>query len=160
MIIKLTKFGYRDYDSYTGRWTSKDPIDFNGGDSNLYGYVMGDPVNLVDVEGLLWTDYNTLNPILQIYSAYNAFATNQDKMVEANIVNSDKYYHCMAHCQGSNAGLIGYTTSFYAGEIKELRDTICGMSDSSEDRKANYQGLKGGDCKKTCNQYIVPGLEP
>jgi RHS repeat-associated protein len=49
---KLTKFGYRDYDSYTGRWTSKDPIDFNGGDTNLYNYVMGDPVNLVDPEGL------------------------------------------------------------------------------------------------------------
>jgi RHS repeat-associated protein len=49
---KLIKFGYREYDSYTGRWTSKDPIDFGGGDSNLYGYVMGDPVNFVDVEGL------------------------------------------------------------------------------------------------------------
>jgi RHS repeat-associated protein len=48
---KLTKFGYREYDSYTGRWTSKDPIDFEGGDSNLYGYVMGDPVNGVDPTG-------------------------------------------------------------------------------------------------------------
>jgi RHS repeat-associated protein len=54
---KLTKFGYRDYDSQTGRWMSKDPIDFDGGDSNLYGYVMGDPVNGVDPEGLAWTDY-------------------------------------------------------------------------------------------------------
>jgi RHS repeat-associated protein len=50
-IEKLTKFGYREYDSHTGRWTSKDPIDFNGG-INLYGYVLGDPVNGVDVEGL------------------------------------------------------------------------------------------------------------
>ncbi|MDR1008489.1 MAG: RHS repeat-associated core domain-containing protein [Campylobacteraceae bacterium] len=49
---KLIKFGYREYDSYTGRWTSKDPIDFNGGSLNLYGYVLGDPVNGVDVEGL------------------------------------------------------------------------------------------------------------
>jgi RHS repeat-associated protein len=48
---KLIKFGYREYDSYTGRWTSKDPIDFEGGDSNLYGYVMGDPVNFVDPTG-------------------------------------------------------------------------------------------------------------
>jgi RHS repeat-associated protein len=49
---KLTKFGYRDYDSNTGRWTSKDPIDFEGGDSNLYGYVVGDPINFVDPWGL------------------------------------------------------------------------------------------------------------
>ena len=48
---KLTHFGYREYDAYTGKWTAKDPILFNGGDSNLYGYVLNDPVNLVDPEG-------------------------------------------------------------------------------------------------------------
>jgi RHS repeat-associated protein len=48
---KLTKFGYREYDSNIGRWITKDPIDFDGGDSNLYGYVLNDPVNLIDSEG-------------------------------------------------------------------------------------------------------------
>ncbi len=43
---KLTHFGYREYDAYTGKWTSKDPILFKGGDSNLYGYVLGDPWGL------------------------------------------------------------------------------------------------------------------
>jgi RHS repeat-associated protein len=50
---KLTRFGYRDYDSFIGKWTAKDSIGFDGGDSNLYGYVLGDPVNYVDPEGLL-----------------------------------------------------------------------------------------------------------
>ncbi len=49
---KLTRFGYRDYDAYTGKWTAKDPIGFGGGDSNLYGYVLGDPVGGIDPEGL------------------------------------------------------------------------------------------------------------
>ena len=49
---KLTRFGYRDYDAHTGKWTAKDPIGFSGGDSNLYGYVLGDPVGLVDPSGL------------------------------------------------------------------------------------------------------------
>jgi len=49
---KLTRFGYRDYDGFTGKWTAKDPIGFGGGDSNLYGYVLGDPVGLVDPSGL------------------------------------------------------------------------------------------------------------
>ena len=48
---KLTRFGYRDYDAETGKWTAKDPINFQGGDSNLYGYVLGDPVNLIDPSG-------------------------------------------------------------------------------------------------------------
>ena len=50
--MQLTHFGYREYDSFTGKWTAKDPIGFRGGDSNLYGYVLNDPVNLVDPLGL------------------------------------------------------------------------------------------------------------
>ncbi len=50
-LTKLTHFGFREYDSFTGKWTAKDPIGFKGGDSNLYGYVLNDPVNLVDPEG-------------------------------------------------------------------------------------------------------------
>ena len=50
---KLVHFGYREYDPVSGRWLSKDPLLFGGGDTNLYGYVLNDPVNLVDPEGLL-----------------------------------------------------------------------------------------------------------
>ena len=48
----LVRFGFRDYDPETGRWTARDPIGFAGGDTNLYGYVLGDPVNFVDLKGL------------------------------------------------------------------------------------------------------------
>jgi len=51
-LTQLTHFGYREFDSFTGKWTAKDPIGFAGGDSNLYGYVLNDPVNLVDPSGL------------------------------------------------------------------------------------------------------------
>lgn len=47
----LVRFGARDYDPETGRWTAKDPIRFGGGNTNLYGYVLSDPVNFVDPEG-------------------------------------------------------------------------------------------------------------
>jgi RHS repeat-associated protein len=50
---KLTRFGARDYDAETGRWTVKDPIRFHGLDVNLYGYVLNDPINLVDPSGLI-----------------------------------------------------------------------------------------------------------
>ena len=48
----LVRLGYRDSDPDTGRWTAKDPIFFAGGDTDLYGYVLNDPVNFVDPEGL------------------------------------------------------------------------------------------------------------
>ncbi|AZT84803.1 hypothetical protein EHN06_15270 [Marinobacter sp. NP-4(2019)] len=48
----LVRFGARDYDPETGRWTSKDPIRFEGGDTNLYGYVLTDPINFIDPTGL------------------------------------------------------------------------------------------------------------
>ncbi|MBK7575336.1 MAG: hypothetical protein IPP09_00355 [Elusimicrobia bacterium] len=48
---KLTRYGARDYDARTGRWTAKDPIGFEGGDVNVYAYVENDPVNMVDLYG-------------------------------------------------------------------------------------------------------------
>ena len=48
----LVRFGARDYDPETGRWTSKDPILFGGGDVNLYGYVVNNPVSHADPMGL------------------------------------------------------------------------------------------------------------
>jgi RHS repeat-associated protein len=50
---KLTRFGARDYDAETGRWTSKDPIKFKGRSTNLYGYVLNDPVNWIDLGGYI-----------------------------------------------------------------------------------------------------------
>lgn len=47
----LVRFQARDYDPEIGRWLSKDPIRFNGNDTNLYGYVMQDSVNLIDPSG-------------------------------------------------------------------------------------------------------------
>jgi RHS repeat-associated protein len=52
----LIRFGARDYDPSIGRWTAKDPIDFAGGDANLYGYVTNNPINFRDPRGLWGED--------------------------------------------------------------------------------------------------------
>jgi len=44
----------RYYDPMEGRFISKDPISFAGGDANLYGYTGNNPVNRVDPEGENW----------------------------------------------------------------------------------------------------------
>jgi len=48
----LVRFGAREYDASVGRWVSRDPILFGGGDGNLYAYVQGNPVNRIDSTGL------------------------------------------------------------------------------------------------------------
>ncbi len=48
----LTRFGARDYDAATGRWTTKDSSLFDGGSANLYAYAFNDPINYFDLEGL------------------------------------------------------------------------------------------------------------
>ena len=40
----------RDYDPEVGRWTAKDPLEYDGGDTNFYAYA--DPINFVDAVGL------------------------------------------------------------------------------------------------------------
>jgi RHS repeat-associated protein len=49
---KLERFGLRDYDPETGRWTTRDPLRFASRDPNLYGYVLNNPISLTDPLGL------------------------------------------------------------------------------------------------------------
>jgi RHS repeat-associated protein len=52
---------YRAYDADLGRWLNRDPIGEAGG-INLYGYVLNDPVNWLDLFGLAPGDkYGTLD---------------------------------------------------------------------------------------------------
>jgi RHS repeat-associated protein len=50
---KLVRFGARDYDAGVGRWTAKDPIRFEGDNSNLYAYINDSPLGDLDPSGLM-----------------------------------------------------------------------------------------------------------
>lgn len=54
----LVHFLFRDYDPATGCFIQKDPLGLRGGDVDVYGYYLDDPVNLVDPLGLMgrWKD--------------------------------------------------------------------------------------------------------
>ncbi len=61
----LVRFGHRDYDPETGRWTAKDPILFAAGNADLYGYCANDPINWIDSLGLSEADVLKLHDIFQ-----------------------------------------------------------------------------------------------
>lgn len=74
----LTRFGARDYDPQTGRWTAKDPILFAGGDTNLYRYAAGDPVNWVDPGGLYrWEVHFEMTYYWALDAGFDAFQAHR-----------------------------------------------------------------------------------
>lgn len=87
----LMRFGARDYDPSTGRWTTRDPIGFNGGSANLYGYVGQDPVNLVDPEGL--------SPDL------NYFPRGTSDWANADAQESEDFFYLVASHGNKDGGL-------------------------------------------------------
>ncbi|MDR0664625.1 MAG: RHS repeat-associated core domain-containing protein [Helicobacteraceae bacterium] len=79
----LIRFGYRDYDPFIGRWTAKDPIDFMGGQGNLYVYVGSDPINYVDPTGEFWQVIVIVAIAAPIaYNIYKFIANTMDNIKE------------------------------------------------------------------------------
>ncbi|MGE4421793.1 MAG: RHS repeat-associated core domain-containing protein [Pseudodesulfovibrio sp.] len=68
--LGFVRFGWRDYDVRTGRWTAPDPIGERGGDPDWYGYCLDDPVNGVDPLGLLTNEYGEKIPDGRILTEY------------------------------------------------------------------------------------------
>jgi hypothetical protein len=50
------------YDPTIGRWTAEDPIDFDGGDVNLFRYAANDPIDSIDQTGLRAVTLTQLYP--------------------------------------------------------------------------------------------------
>ncbi len=158
--VKLTKFGVRDYDAEVGRWISKDPILFKGGDTNLYGYTFNDPVNLIDPLGMKvgdWWDFP---------SNFKR-AKEIAREVEAKYPDShNDFGDAMRHAEWSQrmTSEINGFTAWAAGTGHEIEGMCKGqpMSEAIMDLHNNRVGRLAGSSGQTidANQLWTLPLKP
>jgi len=160
----------RYYDPTVGRFVTKDPIGFAGGDVNRFNYVRSNPVNRLDPSGLYETLFGKRgNPFTywrDFFGGAGDLYRNYKDMRDANTIGADKYFHCMGHCEASRRGDGGKNASELIGEGREQFDeTIKGDSrkDCDADRAANNQGRSANPntpCKQVCGSLRPNGLDP
>ncbi len=80
----LVRFGARDYDPERGRWTARDPILFDGGDTNLFAYVGSRPVDETDPGGLF---FNSCSGVCAAIAAMGATVINRLSPAAVNASN-------------------------------------------------------------------------
>jgi RHS repeat-associated protein len=176
----LTRFGARDYDAHTGRWTARDPIAFGGGQTNLYVYVGNDPINFVDPSGsvaipvVLGAIWGAIEFGLAVYDVYD-FATT---MMDSCSTTSDR----LMSGGGIIAGAIlpgggygaGSKAANNAADAVRLRKSLASKEQMTEvgtvmagpggrvpfrdaSRVADLHGGNAADwVKKTSSSYLAP----
>jgi RHS repeat-associated protein len=157
------------------RYMELDPIAVSGGINgpwgpNWYGYAEGNPLRWIDPLGLGpndWWDpsfyWNTWRDVLGTGSD---FWRNYSDMRDANTINADKFFHCMANCEGASRGWAGVQTAEDISETREWVDEHVKGDPRwacDQDRAANAHGRRRqppGSCQNVCAPLRPPGLPP
>ena len=67
----LVHFLFRGYDPATGVFIQRDPLGLRGGDVDVYGYCLDDPVNMVDPLALMGVVNDLVPPDPENYDRYS-----------------------------------------------------------------------------------------
>jgi RHS repeat-associated protein len=121
----LTRFGARDYEAQTGRWTAKDPVGFEAGDTNFYAYVWNDPVNLIDPSGHSW--FYPVRWLICMYELYkwdrNCTASKPTCLKTINSCDEEASLRCLQERQDWLAQCFGAARgSFFQSCLKASTD--------------------------------------
>jgi RHS repeat-associated protein len=152
----LVRFGVRDYDAETGRWTNKDPSGFSGGATNLYRYANADPVNFVDATGNF--------PFLAILAAMGEGAlVGGITDILTQLASNGGYWACIDWRRVATAAAIGAITDGTLAALKAwkfveaLADILRGGREVEAEGKA-FVGEAGAS--PSINPHDVAGKTP
>ena len=152
--IGLHYYRARYYDPMAGRFISKDPIGFAGGDVNLYRYVGNGPVVWIDPSGLL---------------KYNTSDTDRTGRLLGKIL---EFAECMEKCAGFELTVTGGSEKKYHGKnSKHYSGQACDFSDKRNPKltrkvaekcykkcaKPEYYGQQEGGKQPHYHFQVVPG---
>ena len=164
-VTGLVRFGVRDYDPEVGRWHSRDPILFAGGDTNLYGYVVNDPVNWVDPSGTIvwapvaWKIAEAIVvafvglELLDLAAIYERTRRFTDELFGNARWKEDAMRHCVASClvTARHAEIVAEVTGelnenfgdlvMYdpLGRAMDERNNYCGRTMGTSNPDADYE---------------------
>jgi RHS repeat-associated protein len=138
----LTLFGARWYEASIGRWTSSDPASYQGGDTNLYAYALGDPVNGIDPSGLGWLKKHLGFSIDDISNCVAGFGDNVSYGLTGaarRVVGGNEVVDRSSKCYKAG-DLVGevYPTK-RVGQALKVGSKVCKFA-----KKAGRGGRKGG----------------
>jgi RHS repeat-associated protein len=181
----LIRFGARDYDPRLGRWTSKDPILWGGGQANLYEYARSNPSNLVDISGehpIVWfvlivasatgltSDAADSQPAFyandiadDVRNAARDHSTFGDDAHSStsnpNIdTEQDAYRHCLWSCELAKKfgrGNAIFVTNFHEIELRGRASSRA--MDRHNNRCGARLGASGAECAASCEQAVRSG---
>ncbi len=184
----LVYYNYRYYNPCDGRWTRRDCSEENN-ELNLYAVVRNVTTNRIDQLGLLGFQYtqfeiamyeekarlikNTIAAIAKLIEGYEA-------MKEANIIDADKWFHCLYMCRSAREGNLPRFT-LLLGLVREILEFVKGrfipsidsrtkkeigamehLMDCLSDMEANGIGVDCPEelsCECCCAAYKVNGIE-
>jgi RHS repeat-associated protein len=130
----LVRFGARDYDPSTGRWTAKDPIRFDGG-MNHYLYVSGDPTNAIDPSGLIPMDQPLTSEEWRKFYGGLPLSPNAQKWIHDRLSNVDPaaiyvyprrplWHQFGSWLEGKRYGAITLGANIYA-DTEDIQQRLC-----------------------------------
>jgi RHS repeat-associated protein len=153
----LVRFGARDYDPVTGRWTAKDPILFAAGDTNLYGYVLNDPINLTDAFGLC-NSSKTVEKLRNKAAQLRNEAAAEQKRANyygAQAANADTSSQVAAFMALGYPGPLGVNIALRAEELDQDSRIFRRMEEGPAG-KANYKKREAQRLDKVVDEAECP----